>query len=91
MVVKCELNFNTILPKSHPPQGRVSTKASSNSPEIDTCTGDIVINGIIDVADVMMMLSQYGCDENCEADITGDGAVSANDVLAIIALFGLPC
>ena len=50
-----------------------------------------MINGIIDVADVMMMLSQYGCDENCEADITEDGAVSTNDVLAIIALFGLPC
>ena len=60
-------------------------------PVVDTCTGDIVINGIIDVADVMMMLSQYGCSENCEADITEDGAVSTNDILAIIALFGLPC
>ena len=60
-------------------------------PVIITCTGDIVINGIIDINDVMMLLSQYTCTTNCSADIDGDGEVTISDVLALLAIFGQPC
>ena len=56
-----------------------------------TCVEDIVVNGIIDTSDILMMLSQYGCESGCSADINGDGAVTTSDVLALLAVFGQPC
>ena len=56
-----------------------------------TCTEDIVVNGIIDTTDILMMLSQYGCENDCSADIDGDDAVSVSDIIALLALFGQPC
>jgi hypothetical protein len=61
-------------------------------PIIITCDEDIVINGIIDTNDVLLLLSQYGCSSgNCTADITGDGSVNSEDLLALLAMYGLPC
>ncbi len=56
-----------------------------------TCIEDIVVNGIIDTNDILMMLSQYGCISGCSADINGDGAVTTTDVLGLLAVFGTPC
>ena len=56
-----------------------------------TCTEDIAVNGIIDTADILMMLSQYGCENDCSADIDGDDAVSVSDIIALLAVFGQPC
>ena len=61
-------------------------------PIIITCDEDIVVNGIIDTMDVLLLLSQYGCSSgNCTADITGDGSVNSEDLLALLAMYGLPC
>ncbi len=61
-------------------------------PDLDfTCVEDIVVNGIIDTNDILMMLSQYGCISGCPADINGDGVVTTTDVLLILAVFGTPC
>ena len=56
-----------------------------------TCVEDIVVNGIIDTNDILMMLSQYGCQSGCAADINGDGSVTTSDVLALLAVYGQPC
>ena len=55
------------------------------------CTGDIVLNGSIDISDVLALLSQYGCLTECTADVDGDGTVSITDVLALLAVFGQTC
>lgn len=55
------------------------------------CTGDIVLNGSIDISDVLFLLSEYGCLTECEADVDGDGAVSISDVLVVLAVFGQTC
>ncbi len=61
-------------------------------PDLDfTCVEDIVVNGIIDTNDILMMLSQYGCISGCSADINGDGVVTTTDVLFLLAVFGTPC
>ncbi|PCJ81043.1 MAG: hypothetical protein COA49_07000 [Bacteroidetes bacterium] len=56
-----------------------------------TCPEDIVVNGIIDISDVLLILSQYGCIIDCQGDIDGDNIVTISDVLQILSMFGQNC
>jgi len=55
------------------------------------CLGDVVPNGSIDISDILLILSQYGCLSSCDTDVTGDGAVTISDVLAVLSVFGEFC
>ena len=56
-----------------------------------TCLGDLNSDGVITVADILLVLSDFGCTSNCSADIDNDGAVTVADVLALLSLFGQAC
>ena len=43
------------------------------------------------MADVLIVLGEFGCPSNCNADVDGDDAVTVGDVLAILYLFGDMC
>ena len=46
-------------------------------------------NGIVDIADLLDMLSNFGCTTDCGwADLDEDGAVSVSDILAWLTAFG---
>jgi hypothetical protein len=60
-------------------------------PIVNTCPADIVVDGVITVADVLEILGQFGCDMNCFADVDADGAVTVSDVLSVLSVFGEPC
>jgi len=51
------------------------------------CLGDVVPNGSIDISDIPLVLSQYGCLSACDTDVTGDGGVTIADVLAVLSVF----
>ena len=36
-------------------------------------------------------LGQFGCEENCEVDINGDGVTNVQDILLLLAAFGTSC
>lgn len=56
------------------------------------CPEDINGNGTVEVSDVLILLSDFGCTSNCTgADIDGDGAVSVADILLLLAAFGEEC
>jgi para-nitrobenzyl esterase len=55
------------------------------------CTGDVNFDGNVTVADMLGVLSEFGCTEGCAADINADGLVTVTDVLALLGLFGTPC
>ena len=56
------------------------------------CAEDINNNGTVEVADLLILLGDFGCTENCTAaDINGDGAVTVADILLFLALFGEEC
>ena len=55
------------------------------------CLEDLNGNGSIDVGDVLLVLSEFGCDVDCTADVTGDGFVTVDDVLTVLSLFGEDC
>lgn len=58
------------------------------------CNGDLNGDGLRSVADLILLLGDFGCAEvtfPCETDLTGDGATNVSDVLALLAGFGVPC
>ena len=57
-----------------------------------SCPEDLNDNGMVEVSDVLLLLSDFGCDTECSvADINGDGNVSVADVLLLLAAFGEAC
>jgi hypothetical protein len=56
------------------------------------CLGDLNNNGAIDVEDVLILLSEFGCTQGCTgADLDADGSVVVGDLLLMLGLFGQPC
>ncbi len=56
------------------------------------CPEDLNGNGTVEVSDVLLLLSEFGCMSECSvADIDGDGAVSVGDILLLLAAFGEEC
>ena len=57
------------------------------------CVNDVNGNGAVDVADVLLVLSDFGCAVGCNdsTDIDGDGGVTVSDVLSLLSTFGQGC
>jgi hypothetical protein len=56
------------------------------------CAEDVNQDGSVSVADVLAILSEFGCvGAGCEYDVDGDNAVTVADVLAVLAVFGGSC
>lgn len=56
-----------------------------------TCMEDVNGNGIVDVSDLLLLLSDFGCEGVCESDVNGDGFVGVTDILMFLAAFGNNC
>ena len=55
------------------------------------CPEDVNGDGTVSVADVLAVLSEFGCASSCEYDVTGDGNVNVTDVLQLLSAFGTDC
>ena len=55
------------------------------------CAEDLDGDGVVATSDVMLMLSEFGCEEGCALDVDGDGSVGISDVLALLSRFGDAC
>ena len=57
------------------------------------CPSDINGNGAIEVSDVLLVLSDFGCETGCNplTDLDGDGAITVNDLLTVLSSFGESC
>lgn len=55
------------------------------------CAEDVNNDGSVTVADILMLLGNFGCEESCEVDINEDGATNVQDILLILAAFGTDC
>tara|TARA_B110000459_G_C16611457_1_gene496403 strand:- start:105 stop:3299 length:3195 start_codon:yes stop_codon:yes gene_type:complete len=57
-----------------------------------TCFADLNNDNIITVADLLMVLSEFGCIVNCEnTDVNNDDVTTVIDLLAILSVFGTVC
>ena len=55
------------------------------------CLGDLNVDGIIGIGDLLMMLGEFGCPEDCSHDMNNDGGVTTSDMLIMLSLFGTDC
>lgn len=56
------------------------------------CPGDINGDGLRGAADILVMLSNFGCTVSCGgADLNEDGIVAATDILIALSTFGVAC
>ncbi|MDG1381410.1 MAG: hypothetical protein P8P45_04445, partial [Flavobacteriales bacterium] len=56
------------------------------------CVGDVNGDGLRGAADILEILSGFGCTSECGvADLNEDGLVAASDILLALSTFGLPC
>ena len=56
-----------------------------------SCKGDFDQDYLIEVDDLLALLTDYGCMMGCEADLNADGAVGIGDMLILLSVIGTPC
>ena len=59
--------------------------------ELALCPGDFNLDGAITIADLLTVLSDFGCVLSCTSDFNGDGVVSVGDLLGFLGVFGEDC
>lgn len=55
-----------------------------------TCAvpGDLNGDGVVDVSDLLILLSAWGACSGCSADLNGDGVVDVSDMLILLSAWG---
>ena len=54
------------------------------------CPADVTGDGVVNVSDLLAVLSAWGPCAGCPEDINGDGVVNITDLLEVLASWG-PC
>ena len=86
--------FGTVATGNTGPQSGhnlIPNNATHYDPETDVCTGDINGDGALTIADLLLILSDFGCTSSCSGDVDGDGVVTVYDALSFLSLFGSLC
>ena len=56
------------------------------------CVGDFNNDNERNIADLLLMLSEFGCNTaGCVSDMNGDDLVNTGDLAAFLSVFGTPC
>ena len=61
------------------------------APEGCGCPTDLNNGGFVDVTDLLLFLTDYGCMSGCTADFNGDDIVNVNDLLIFLTSYGDSC
>lgn len=63
----------------------------SPDPPTSGCIEDLNNDSLVGVADVLIMLGEFGCSTDCNSDVNGDDGVNVSDLLQMISAFGNIC
>ena len=55
------------------------------------CLGDFNCDGVVSVLDLILLVSQFGCNNNCTTDLDNDGVVGVTDMQIFTGLYGNIC
>lgn len=56
-----------------------------------TCPADLVPNQIVDISDLALLLSDFGCHGPCQGDLDCDADTDLADLALLLSSFGLTC
>ncbi|MGB1384903.1 MAG: hypothetical protein ACPG6N_06630, partial [Flavobacteriales bacterium] len=56
-----------------------------------SCKPDLDGDYLVEVDDLLMLLTGYGCTIQCPGDLDADGAVGIGDLLVLLSGIGTPC
>jgi len=89
----CDDASNTIYPGALGTGAGVDNNCDGtiSGTEVLTCPADVNGDGTLTVADLLLILSDFGCTSACGSDVNGDGSVTVADVLEFLSVFGNPC
>ena len=63
----------------------------SSSTTSCVCYADFDQDGFVGVLDLLDLLSEFGCTEDCITDLNADGQIVVSDILIFLALFEEQC
>jgi len=72
-------------------QVTVIVEGGDDSADPDTFCGDVDVDGLVDVNDLLIVLSQFGQTEILTADTNRDNVVNVSDLLLVLSQFGGTC
>ncbi len=55
------------------------------------CPGDFDGDGMVSVNDLLILLTDMGCQGSCQTDLNEDGTVNGADLLVFLSLYGSEC
>jgi hypothetical protein len=58
-----------------------------------SCPGDFDNNGVVNVADLLLLISAFGCTSSCNSlfDVAPNGVINTSDLLVFVSAFGTTC
>ena len=98
----CTASTTIVVPYSSSCYGCTDPAASNYNPQsvfdegceylFTSCDYDLSGDGVINVADLTVLLNNFGCvGLDCESDLDGDQVVGVNDIYFIIQFFNYSC
>ena len=90
----CDDSRNDVYPGAPGTQDGVDNDCSGGPlapDEENECPEDLDNDGFVNVNDVLLLLSEFGCVEGCTLDVNGIPGVDVADFLIVLGAFGLPC
>jgi hypothetical protein len=98
----CTASTSIVVPYSSSCFGCTDPAASNYNPQsvfdegceylFTSCDYDLSGDGVINVADLAVLLNNFGCvGLDCESDLDGDQVVGVNDIYFIIQFFNYSC
>ena len=83
----------TVVPKGS--EIRIGIDRNSNGiydgDELISCPADLNHDHVIDLSDLALLLSNYGCTGQCAGDVNGDGRTDLADLGSLLSQYGLAC
>ena len=59
--------------------------------EIAVCACDLNDDGFVDISDLLVLISQFGCSAECSGDLSADGIVGSSDVAIFMGCYMVNC
>jgi hypothetical protein len=69
----------------------VQTLESLDNCDLNPCAADFNLNGLVEIVDLGILLGDFGCLENCIANVNGIEGVNVADISMFLQLFGSTC